>query len=275
MKIDSHQHFWQFDPIRDAWITEDMSVIRRDFYPTDLQPLLAQANIGGCVAVQADQSEQETEFLLDLASQHDFIKGVVGWVDLRDSRVKERLEYFSQFDQLKGFRHIVQAETDELFMLRTAFLNGVRALESFGFTYDILIFPHQLGAAKELVARLGNQRFVIDHIAKPYIKQGLINKWKHDIQAIARHENVWCKVSGILTEADWLHWTPEEVYPYLEVVFEAFGTNRVLFGSDWPVCLLATQYQQWIDFLTTYLAHFTKDEKDQFWGENAIGFYGL
>lgn len=275
MKIDAHQHFWKFDPIRDEWISESMSEIRRDFFPADLQPVLAESGIDGCVSVQADQSETETDFLLNLANQHDFVKGVVGWVDLRDERVKERLEYYAQFPKLKGFRHIVQGETDDLFMLRTSFLNGIKALEAFKFTYDILIYPHQLGAAKELVARLGNQPFVIDHLAKPYIKQGLIDKWKQDIQAMAKHENVWCKVSGMITEADWEYWTRDELRPYLDVVFEAFGPSRLLFGSDWPVCLVAASYEQWVQLLNDYLSGFSKTEKANFWGGTAVKFYGL
>lgn len=275
MKIDSHQHFWQFDPVRDAWITENMAVIRQDFYPTDLQPVLQQSGIDGCVAVQADQSEAETDFLLALAQQNEMVKGVVGWVDLRAKDVRERLAHYAQFREIKGFRHIVQAESDDLFMLRTEFTDGIRALQEFNFTYDILIFPHQLGPAKELVARFGNQKFVLDHLAKPYIKQGLIDKWKQDIQALARYENVSCKISGMVTEADWEYWTRADLRPYLDVAFEAFGTNRLMFGSDWPVSLVAASYEQWVEILTEYLSDFSVAEKAKFWGKNAKKFYNL
>lgn len=275
MKIDAHQHFWQYEPIRDAWINDNMQVIRRDFGPDDLLPALQASGIEGCVAVQADQSETETDFLLDLAQQHAAIKGVVGWVDLRAENLVQRLEYYAQFSAIKGFRHIVQAETDELFMLRTEFSEGIRALQGFGFTYDILIYPHQLRSARELVARFANQPFVLDHLAKPYIKQGLIDKWKQDLQALARHDNVLCKVSGMVTEADWEYWTRDDLRPYLDAAFEAFGPDRLMFGSDWPVCLVAASYEQWVEVLEEYLSEFSDSEKAKFWGENARRFYRL
>jgi L-fuconolactonase len=275
MKIDAHQHFWQYEPLRDAWINDNMQVIRRDFGPDDLLPTLQANGIEGCVAVQADQSETETDFLLDLAQQHAAIKGVVGWVDLRAENLVQRLEYYAQFSAIKGFRHIVQAETDELFMLRTEFSEGIRALQGFGFTYDILIYPHQLRSARELVARFANQPFVLDHLAKPYIKQGLIDKWKQDLQALARHDNVLCKVSGMVTEADWEYWDRDDLRPYLDAAFEAFGPDRLMFGSDWPVCLVAASYEQWVGVLEAYLSEFSDSEKAKFWGENARRFYRL
>jgi L-fuconolactonase len=275
MKIDAHQHFWHYDPVRDSWITPAMEVIRRDFLPNDLQPLLARHGIDGCVAVQADQSEDETRFLLDLAEKHPFVQGVVGWVDLRAEDIRERLAYFSDFRLLKGFRHVVQAEPDELFLLRTEFLSGLRALDEFGFTYDLLIYPNHLPVARECVSRLPNQKFVLDHLAKPYIKQGILDKWKHDLQTLARRENVWCKVSGLLTEADWTHWQREDFRPYLDAAFEAFGTDRVLFGSDWPACLVAGEYDQVVEVVEEYLSDFSEEERAKFWGGNATDVYRL
>ncbi|MDR6194108.1 amidohydrolase [Siphonobacter sp. SORGH_AS_0500] len=275
MKIDSHQHFWVFDPVRDAWITSDMEPIRRNFLPNDLQPVLQQNNIDGCVAVQASQSEIETDFLIQLAEQNDFIKGVVGWVDLRSELVSERLEYFRQFPKLKGFRHIVQGEPDDLFLLRTEFMDGIRALETYGYTYDILIYPKHLPTAREFVTRLPHQLFVVDHLAKPYVKAGEIEKWAADIQSLAKRENVCCKVSGLVTEADWEQWTPEQLRPYLDVVFEAFGPERVMFGSDWPVCLVASSYERWVQVLQEYTGSLSSYEQEKFWGGNAKDFYSL
>ncbi|WP_420154895.1 amidohydrolase family protein [Siphonobacter sp.] len=275
MKIDSHQHFWQYDPIRDAWITPAMQAIRRDFFPEDLQPLLDNTGIDGTVAVQADQSEAETEFLLTLAEQHNFIKGVVGWVDLRSETLSERLDYFKAFPKLKGFRHVVQAEPDDLFLLRTEFMEGVRTLGEYGYTYDILIYPKHLPVARELATRLPYNRFVVDHGAKPLIKQGELEKWTADIQSLGKRENVCCKVSGLVTEADWEKWSLKQLRPYLDVIFESFGTSRTMFGSDWPVCLVASAYERWVEILNEYMEPFSETEKAQFWGITATEFYSL
>lgn len=275
MKIDAHQHFWHYDPVRDAWITPSMEVIRRDFLPHDLLPALQTAGIDGAVSVQASQSELETEFLLGLAEGQEAIRGVVGWVDLRADNLRERLDYFRPHAKLRGFRHIVQAEPDDLFLLRTEFMDGVRLLEEYGYTYDILIYPNHLPVAREFVTRLPHQKFVVDHLAKPYIKQGNIEKWAQDMASLARRENVSCKVSGMVTEADWDLWTPEQLRPYLDVVFEAFGPDRVLFGSDWPVCLVASSYERWVQVLEAYMASFTESEKAKFWGGNTLRFYDI
>lgn len=274
-RIDAHQHFWQYQPERDAWISDDMQVIRRDFLPQDLQPLLQQQGFDGCVVVQSDQSETENEFQLANAAAHDFIRGVVGWVDLRADNVAERLAHYSQFEKLKGFRHVLQGEADRALMLQPAFQRGIRALAAHGFTYDVLIFPDQLGYAAELAAAHPHQPFVLDHIAKPYIKHGDIDGWQRDIRQLAAHPNVWCKVSGLITEADWQSWQPADFRPYLDVVFEAFGPQRVMFGSDWPVCLVAGQYAQVVELAQQYLASFSADEQRLFWGDNAAGFYRL
>ena len=206
-KIDSHQHFWKYDPVKDAWINDDMKVIQRDFMPEDLEPLLHENGIDGCIAVQADQSEAETHFLLELAQNNDFVKGVVGWVDLRIPDLKSRLDYFSQFKKLKGFRHIVQAEPEDDFLLKDDFCNGIAQLEQYNFTYDILILPKHLPYAVELVKRFPNQKFVIDHLAKPNFKQNDFSDWKKGIIVLAKCENVYCKVSGLVTEADWNNWS--------------------------------------------------------------------
>ena len=274
MRIDAHQHFWNYLPEKHAWIDEEMKVIRRDFLPADLLTVLEANGIDGTVAVQADQTEAETEFLLSLAAEHSFIKGIVGWVDLRAPDLEERLDYFAQFPLIKGFRHILQAEPPE-FMLNPSFTHGIELLGKYNFTYDILVFPHQLTAARQLVAQYPDQRFVIDHIAKPYIKKGLISEWKKDMQSIAAFDHVSCKISGMVTETDYNGWKKEDFIPYIETIAEAFGTNRILFGSDWPVCLVAAQYKQVLDIVSSSFTSFSAAEQAQFFGKNAVDFYGL
>ena len=275
IKIDSHQHFWKFDPVRDSWIDSSMAVIQKDFMPADLKPILDQHGIDGCVAVQADQSETETNFLLELAESNDFIKGVVGWVDFRAADVGNRLDYYRQFKKLKGVRHVLQGEADRALMLSPAFTKGIRFLKPYDLTYDILIFPDQLGYTHQLIKTFEGTRFVVDHIAKPDIKNKNIEKWAVGIKALAKHENVYCKVSGMVTEADWQNWVLSDFEPYLDIIFEAFGAKRTMFGSDWPVCNVAGGYQQMLSIVKNYTSKLSADEQAQFWGLNAIDFYKL
>ena len=274
MRIDSHQHFWKFDPIRDAWIDASMEKIARDFLPEDLKPLLDQSKIDGCVAVQADQSETETEFLLDFAGRYDFVKGVVGWVDLRSPQLSERLEHYCNNSFFKGVRHIVQAEKDG-FMLQESFLKGIQQLKDFNLTFDILIFPHQLEEAVALVKKNPEQAFVLDHIAKPYIKDKKIDQWAKHINQLAAHQNVNCKLSGLLTEADWNHWQEEDFTAYLTVIMEAFGTDRLMYGSDWPVCLLAGSYPHVVRIVENFISSLSTDDQKKIMGQNAHHFYNL
>lgn len=275
MRIDAHQHFWRYDARRDSWITDEMSVIKRDFLPGDLQPELAANGIDGTIAVQADQSEAETQFLLDLAAQNNSIAGVVGWVDLRSPSLGERLEHFSKFEKLCGFRHVVQAEPDDRFLLREDFQSGIGMLADFGYTYDILIYPKQLPAAIEFVGKFPKQPFIVDHLAKPEIKGARISEWAGQMRTVAQSPNVYCKVSGLITEADWHTWRKEEFRPYLDVVFNAFGNDRVIFGSDWPVCLLAGKYGQVKQLIVDYTADFSAADRAKIFGLNAVHFYGL
>lgn len=275
MQIDSHQHFWKFDPVRDSWIDGTMSVIQRDFTPEDIKPLLSANGMDGCVSVQADQSVEENSFLLAHAEQNDFIKGVVGWVDLQAEDIHERLRHYGQFKKMKGFRHVLQGEKQRDFMLRPAFRRGISSLHSFGYTYDILIFPDQLKFTEKFVEGFPYQPFVIDHLAKPYIKDKKIDEWKKDMLAIAKYDNVFCKVSGMVTEADWKNWANEDFRPYLDVIVDSFGMNRLMFGSDWPVCLVAASYKKMIDVVREYFSTFTKSEQDAFFGGNAVRFYNL
>lgn len=274
MTIDAHQHFWHYSPEKHAWINDEMVVIRKDFLPADLEPVLTSNDIDSCVAVQADETENETDFLIGLSQQNPFIKAVVGWVELRAENITERLTHYKQFDIVKGFRHVLQGQ-EPAFMLQPSFLNGIAALQPFNFTYDILIFPKHLAAAIELVKQFPNQRFVVDHIAKPYIKAGLIDDWKKELQLLAQFENVYCKISGIVTEADYNNWQAEDFKPYLDVVVEDFSTKRIMFGSDWPVCLVAAEYSDMLAIVQDYFATFSLSEKQDFFGNNAARFYNI
>jgi len=274
MKIDAHQHFWKFNPQRDTWINEEMCVLKHHFLPEDLRPILQEHQFDGCVAVQADTSEKETNFLLQLAEDNDFIKGVVGWLDLCDENIDARLHHFSKFKKLKGLRHIVQAEPNG-FMLQKSFQRGIAALEKYNLTYDILIYHNQLEDAIELIKKFPNQKFIVDHCAKPNIKEGEINIWKKNIEQLSNFKNVACKVSGLTTEANWNTWNKNEIQTYLDVVFNAFGNNRLLFGSDWPVSLLAGNYTETVGLVENYIQQFSKMEQQQIMGLNALNWYNV
>jgi L-fuconolactonase len=275
LRIDSHQHFWNFDPEKFDWITEEMSLIKRDFLPGDLKPILQQNNFDGCVTIQVQQTEEENSSLLNNAKGNDFIKGVVGWVDLQSKNIDERLAYYNQFERLKGFRHILQGEKKRDLMLSPQFKRGISLLNKYNFTYDILIFPDQLRFAKKLVKEFPEQKFVIDHLAKPYIKDGKIEEWKKDMEAIGSFENVYCKISGMVTEADWKKWKTKDFFPYLDVVVKSFGTGRIMYGSDWPVCLVSASYEEALNIVKEYFSSFSKHAQELFFGGNAIKFYNL
>jgi L-fuconolactonase len=276
MKIDAHQHFWKYNSQRDRWITDEMSVLRRDFLPEHLIGELRANGIDSCIAVQADQSEDETEFLLNLAGRYDsMIQGVVGWLDLSSPYLPERLAHFTKFKKLRGLRHIVQSEPDDRFILRPDFCRGIARLKDFGLTFDILIYPRQLPAAIEVVEKFPDQMFVLDHLAKPLIRAAEIEPWAKHIRILAGNPNVYCKLSGLVTEANWTNWQAADFDPYLDVAFDAFGPDRLMFGSDWPVCLLAASYQQVRDVVEQYITRFQIDSRDKILGLNAVRFYGL
>lgn len=274
MTIDAHQHFWHFDPVRDSWITDDMATIRRDFLPADLEPVLKQNGIDGCVAVQASQSEEETIFLVRLAQAYDIIKGVVGWVDLQSAQLPERLQDLSQYKVIKGYRHVAQGEPND-FLTRPTVVEGIRQLADFGLTYDILIYPTQLKAALHLVRAVPNVSFVIDHLAKPYIKKKEISRWSNFMVEIAKNKNVFCKLSGMVTEGDWQDWSKKDFFPYMDVIFESFGPDRVMFGSDWPVCLVAANYTQVKTLVDEYVSDWGEEVRANVFGANAVSFYNL
>ncbi|MEO7992051.1 MAG: amidohydrolase family protein [Chryseolinea sp.] len=275
LRVDTHQHFWKYNPVRDQWINENMLTIQRDFLPEDLQPVLQRNRIDGCVVVQADQSAEENYFQLKNAMAHEFIRGIVGWVDLRATDIDEQLQYYRQFDKMKGFRHILQGEKQRDFMLQTEFRRGISLLRNYNFTFDLLVLPDQLKYTSDFVKLFPDQPFVLNHLAKPNIKEKEISSWRRDIIALARHENVYCKLSGMVTEADWHTWQPSDFIPYLDVVVESFGMKRLMFGSDWPVCLLAGSYERMLKVVTNYFSSFSRDEQELFFGGNAIQFYKL
>lgn len=274
MRIDSHQHFWMYNPSQYDWIPQG-SNIHRDFGPSDLKPLLDSVKLDGCVAVQARQSLAENDYLCKLAAQHDWIRGVVGWIDLRSEQVDEQAAAFRAMPRAVGVRHVVQGETDPEFMAREPFRRGISKLQKHGLVYDILIFEHQLDDAIALVKAFPEQPFVIDHIAKPRIKEKSIRAWSEKMTEISHYANASIKLSGMVTEADHSTWKLSELEPYWEVVLQAFGPDRILFGSDWPVIRLASSYERWIEIVSRWLDRLTPKDREKIWGENATRFYKL
>jgi len=275
MQIDAHQHFWIYNPDEYGWIDESMAALRRDFLPENLVPELKRNGFQGSVAVQARQTLEETRWLLEFAERSASILGVVGWVDLRSPDVHSQLTAFAANPKLVGIRHIVQAEPDDRFLLQPEFLRGISALEEFDLAYDILIYPKHLSVAAEFVERFPRQRFVLDHLAKPPIKSGDLDSWAQGIRRLAAFPNVFCKLSGLVTEADWHNWRPEQITPYLDVAFEAFGPDRLMIGSDWPVCLVAAAYARVVQVVTDYLGRQNPAWREAVLGGNAQRFWKL
>lgn len=278
MQIDAHQHFWNYSAAEYPWIGAGMERLARDYLPADLAPHLAAAGLSGSVAVQARQSLAETRWLLDLADANPRVKGVVGWVDLRSGRVADELAEFAMHPKFVGVRHVVQDEPDPRFLLGDTFVRGLRHLAPLGLTYDLLLYPHQLPAAVQLAAILPEQPFVLDHLAKPRVRDGAaaaIEPWRHEIQALARHANVCCKLSGLVTEAAWRGWKREDFAPYLEVALTAFGPERLMFGSDWPVCLLAAEYADVASLVTDFIRPLSPAEQEMILGGTAARIYQL
>lgn len=275
MKIDAHHHFWNYDPIEYGWIDDAMKVIRRDFLPAQLQAEIASTGIAGVVSVQARQNLIETQWLLDLATAHDFIKGVVGWVDLASANVGAKLERFGANSKLKSIRHVIQGEPDDNFILREDFNRGIRTLRKFNLAYDILIFERQLPQTIKFVDTHPDQVFVLDHIAKPRIKDNEFEPWNANLRELAKRQNVYCKASGMVTEADFTTWTEPQLERYFSVVLEAFGPQRLMFGSDWPVCLVACGYARWHQLVSGWIKQLSQPEQARILGGTAIAAYKL
>ncbi|MBN2012228.1 amidohydrolase family protein [candidate division KSB1 bacterium] len=275
MKIDSHQHFWIYNQDEYDWISNDMEILQKNYVPDQLQAELASIGFDGSIVVQARQSLEETQWLLNLAEHNNFIKGVVGWVDLCSPGVEEQLIQFSEHPKLVGVRHVIHDEVDNDFMLRKEFLNGIGLLSKFGLTYDILVFPRHLPNTIQFVRQFPEQVFVLDHLAKPFIKDKKLPPWQEDIEKLARFKNVYCKLSGMVTEADVKNWKPTDLIPYLDIVFAAFGSNRLMIGSDWPVCRLAGTYKQIMEVVLDYITKMPDQDRKKILGINAVEAYKL
>ncbi len=274
MHLDAHVHFWKYDRTRLGWIDKNMKVLQKDYLPTDLSGTLARNDMDGVIAVQAEQSEVETLFLIELAKTHPIIKGVIGWVDLQAPNVGERLDYFMPNAIIRGYRHIAQSEPDDFFYGED-FRRGLTAVFERGYAYDLLVFPRQLKATVDLVNAFPGERFVLDHCGKPEIKNKKLDDWKQQIKELGAHPNVYCKLSGLFTEAEWKSWSAGDFYPYLDVVFDVFGTDRLMFGTDWPVMLLSGMYVQWKSLLEKYMENMNEEVKDNVFGWNAMRMYQI
>jgi L-fuconolactonase len=275
VKIDTHHHFWLYRPEQYGWMGPNMEILKQDYLPSHLEPLLKRSGIDATVVVQACHTLEETRWLLELAEQTSFLGGVVGWVDLCSSGVDEQLERLVSHPKFCGVRHVVQDEPDDQFMQRPDFLRGLSRLAKFHLSYDLLLYPRHLPVAIEVVKRFPEQIFVLDHLSKPLIKEHKLTPWDTEIRRLAEFENVYCKISGMVTEADWQQWKSSDFTPYLDIVFESFGTNRIMIGSDWPVCTLAGSYAQVIQIAGNYIQRLSKDEQERIWNVTPQAFYRL
>lgn len=273
--IDSHQHFWKYSPSEHTWMTPEMGILKRDYLPNDLRPLLDEAGFTGSIAVQARQSLAETSWLLSLAEDCTNIFGVVGWVDLQSALVEDQLRAIAGNPFIVGVRHVVHDEPDDEFILRPEFQHGISLLKDFDLAYDLLLFPRHLKPAIELVKRFPEQRFVLDHSAKPRIGERSVSPWREDLNELAQFPNVFCKLSGFVTEARWRDWTERDIRPYLDIVIEAFGYKRSMIGSDWPVCMLSGSYQSTMTLVTRYIEQFPQEAQSDILGRNCVRFYKI
>lgn len=275
MIIDTHHHFWRYNPAEYGWIGKGMKKIRRDFLAADLKKTIDSVGVEAVISIQARQNLEETDWLLSLASVNDFIYGVVGWLPFTDPDIETILERYSENKNLKGIRHVLQDEPDPNYMLRNDFNRGIRLLSRFSLIYEILIFERFLPQTITFVDKHPNQIFVLDHIAKPLIRENVLSPWKENIAELARRENVYCKISGMVTEADSKHWDEHQLRPYLEIVLDSFGPSRLMFGSDWPICLLACSYKQWVEIIHRFIASLFPNEQKQIRESNARNIYNL
>lgn len=275
MKIDAHQHFWIYNEEEYPWIDDRMEILKRDFIPAQLMEEIEPAGFVGSVAIQARQSVDETRWLLSLSQQYSFIKGVVGWVDLQSDKIEEHLIEFAGESKFVGVRHLIQDEKEIDFMLKKEFRRGIAYLQDYGLTYDLLIYPEHLKVAGKLVQKFPELKFVVDHLAKPAVKNNILEPWASDIKDLAQYENVYCKLSGMVTEGNWENWNPSDFIPYMDVVIESFGPERIMLGSDWPVCLVAGSYQSVVDLVLNYIKQCSENERQKMQCDTCISFYSL
>lgn len=275
MRIDSHVHFLVYQPEEHVWVTDRLSSLKSSFLPTDLEPLLQSMDFEGCVAVEARQMLKENDWLLKLSQTHGIIKGIVGWVDLCSPEVATQLERYAEQTKIKGIRHVVIDEPNDNFMVQDDFQRGIAALKDFDLTYDLLIAPHHIPVAIKLVEKYPDQQFVVNHIALPNIKGKIISPWDRNITELAKFENVFCKLSGMDLMADWRNWRPTDFTPYLDVVFSAFSVDRLMVGSNWPVCMVSGDYQSILDIVLRYIQQFPPEVQQKILGENCARIYKL
>ncbi len=275
MVIDAHHHFWRYDPVEFSGFDESRAALRKDFLPDELVLAIKSAGVDGTVAVQFRMNMEETRWLLDLATQHDFLRGVVGWVPLVSDHVRADLESLAHHPKLRGVRHVLFAPVEDQFMLRDDFNRGVSLLKEFGLSFDILIREHQLPMTLRFIDKHPDQVFVLDHIGKPKIRTAELEPWARYMKDLARRQNVYCKVSGMVNETDLRTWTPQSLQPYFDVVLEAFTPQRLMIASDWPLCLLACGYKRWIDTLRQWAASLSETERERFFGGTAQEAYKL
>jgi len=273
--IDTHHHFWKYSAAEYGWISDEMKTIRRDFLPADLKKTLDEAGVSGAVSVQARTTVEESDWLLGMAEKHDFLRGVVGWVPLTENDVEKHLERLAAHKKFKGVRHVIQGEPDDNYILRPDFNAGVKKLLKYKLRYDILIYERQLKPSIRFVDQHPNQLFILDHVAKPKIKERILSPWREDMIALGKRPNVYCKLSGMITEADWKKWSSADLAPYLDTALQAFGPKRLLFGSDWPVMLVAGQYKPWVELIKQTIKRYSVAEQEQILSRNAIAAYGL
>ena len=275
MKIDAHQHFWQYNPVKHSWINDDMKAIRKSFGPAELSKEIKPLGIEGTVAVQADETEKETSFLLGLSDKNEFIKAIVGWIDLRAGNAIERMQYWKQFEKIKGFRCIMQGQEDAAYLTNADFLDNIKKLSNYNYTYDLLVYHLQFPSLIKFVDKLPDNKMIIDHLGKPDIKNKNIKDWKSNLKILAQHPGIYCKMSGMITEADYQRWTYDDLKPYLEAAGEYFGADRICFGTDWPVCLVAGAYAQVYEVIDKFSQQLNKEEKEKLMGLNTMKFYGI
>jgi L-fuconolactonase len=274
-QLEAHQHFWKYKRADYGWISEGMVSSRHDFLPEDLRKEMAAAGVNGSISVQARQSLDETRTLLRMAEENDFIKAVVGWVPLIHPDLGRLLPTVAAHPKLRAVRHVLHDEADDFYMLRDDFNRGIGALKPYHLAYDILIFERHLPQTIQFVDRHPEQIFVVDHLGKPRAKDGLMEPWAGNLTELARRPNVYCKISGLVTDANWEKWTADALRPYFEVCLQAFGPKRLLFGSDWPVCLVASSYKRWVETVSGWIASLSGDDQRRIWSRNTAEAYGL
>jgi len=275
MIIDSHHHFWNYTNEDYGWIDNSMSRIRRDFLPSDMKETIQAAGVDGVISVQARQSLEETDWLLELSEENEFILGVTGWLPLINKNIETYISQYTSHEKLKAVRHVIHDEPDDDFILRKDFNQGVSRLLQHNLVYEILIFEKHLPQTISFVDQHPEQIFVLDHIGKPRIKENILSPWRENMAELAKRDNVFCKMSGMVTEADFKRWTPSQLQPYSEVLIDLFGAGRLMFGSDWPVCLVAIEYDQWLSTVKDFITQLSKSEQELILGGNAQKVYGL